>query len=269
MKRAQSAGKSKPVRKVPDTTPFPKGLSAQIRRSLASAGYQFLEELADVPESKLACLHGMTPAAVELLRGGLARLGLALGHSDLSESTTAPGYFPDLWSDQATTQGAAFQRISAETMQRVSWAYEVWDEVVRRLKDPNNRSRSIAAQLLCNLAKSDPEERIVRDFSKLFAVTGDAMFVTARHCLLALWKIGCVGEKQQKTVVKALEKWFKECTSHKNCTLIRYDIIQGFRNLYDVTRESDLRIRALALIELEDNAKYKKKYLTLWPKTLS
>lgn len=62
------------------------------------------------------------------------------------------------------------------------------------------------------------------------SVTKDEEFVTARHILQSIWKVGRE-RKMQKTVVEALAKWFKECITEKNWTLIRYDIIQDLRNL--------------------------------------
>ena len=65
-------------------------------------------------------------------------------------------------------------------------------------------------------------------------------------------------------VVSGLEGQFKECVTEKNCTLIRYDILQGFKNLYDATPDEALREQALALIETEEDARYRKKYASLW-----
>jgi hypothetical protein len=45
------------------------------------------------------------------------------------------------------------------------------------------RSRAIAAQVLCNLAKSDPKNRMAKDFQALLNVTKDERFVTARRVL--------------------------------------------------------------------------------------
>lgn len=60
------------------------------------------------------------------------------------------------------------------TDQRVGWTYEVWDELVASLRHTDNHQRAIAAQLLANLAKSAPENRILNDFDALFAVTEDS-----------------------------------------------------------------------------------------------
>jgi len=150
------------------------------------------------------------------------------------------------------------------TDKRVDWAYEVWDQLVENLRHQDNHQRAIAAQVLCNLARSDPENRMLKDFNALIAVTRDERFVTARHSLQAIWKVGAAGKKQQKMVVDRLAGRFIECVVEKNCTLIRYDIIQGLRKLYDEVRDENLREKALELIESEQAIKYRKKYAGLW-----
>ena len=119
-------------------------------------------------------------------------------------------------------------------------------------------------QLLCNLAKSDPQQRILRDFDALLPVTKDERFVTARHCLQALWKVGAAGRAQQARLVDGLETRFFECITEKNWTLIRYDIIQSLRNIYDAVPDETVKAKALALIETEDESKYRKKYAGVW-----
>ena len=80
----------------------------------------------------------------------------------------------------------------------------------------------------------------------------------------ALWKVGVVGKKQQKLVIDGLTQRFKECRAEKNCTLIRYDIIQSLKNMYDVVADEKIRQKALELIESEEDLKYRKKYASLW-----
>ena len=137
-------------------------------------------------------------------------------------------------------------------------------ELLSVLKHKDNRLRSIAAQLLCNLAKSDPKGRIVKDFGKLLAGTKDPQFVTARHTLQALWQVGLSGKKQQAKVVSGLSARFRECETEKNGTLIRYDILQGLRRLYDAVKDEGIRKRAMALIATEKDPKYRAKYATVW-----
>ena len=148
----------------------------------------------------------------------------------------------------------------------VDWAYDVWDEILATLRHKDNHQRAIAAQILCNLAKSDPKSRMLEDFDALLAVTRDERFVTARHSLQALWKVGMAGKKQQQKLIEGLAGRFRECITEKNCTLIRYDIIQSLRNVYDAAAVKDEKIKekALELIETEEDLKYRKKYATLW-----
>ena len=96
-------------------------------------------------------------------------------------NTITRGHFQSLSSADRQVQGAAYEYLLQATRKPVDWAYEVWDELLTGLKAKDNRLRSIAAQLLCNLARSDPRERILKDFGKLLAGTKDPQFVTARQ----------------------------------------------------------------------------------------
>jgi hypothetical protein len=49
-----------------------------------------------------------------------------------------------------------------------------------------------------------------------------------------------------------------ECINEQNCTLIRFDIIQDFKNMYTETRVETIKEKALALIETETDDKYRK-----------
>lgn len=161
-------------------------------------------------------------------------------------------------------QNKAYFYILNVTEKPVDWAYDVWDEMISGLSHKDNHVRSIAAQVLCNLAKSDPRERILKDFRSLLEVTKDERFVTARHCMQALWKVGAAGTKQQKAYMDGLERRFRECVTEKNCTLIRYDILESMRNVFDVVKDEKIKKKALELIELEGDAKYRAKYASLW-----
>lgn len=163
-------------------------------------------------------------------------------------------------------QNQAFTDLLTATDKPVDWAYEAWDELLDGLTHNENHVRAISAQVLCNLAKSDPMNRMLKDFDKLLAVTKDERFVTARHCLQSLWKVGVAGKKQQRVYMQGLERRFQECITEKNCTLIRYDILQSFRNVYDMVKEEEIKEKALALIAIEEDPKYKKKYSGLWRK---
>ena len=170
----------------------------------------------------------------------------------------------NLWSEDRELQNKAFLYILEITDKPVDWAYDVWDELVAGLTHKDNHVRAITAQVLANLAKSDPGGRMLKDFDVLLAVTKDERFVTARHCMQSIWKVGAAGKRQQKRLVDGLEGRFRECIAEKNCTLIRYDIIHGLQNLYKAVQDGEIREKALALIETEQDLKYRKKYASLW-----
>jgi hypothetical protein len=163
-------------------------------------------------------------------------------------------------------QNKSYMALLKETEKPVDWAYEVWDELIEGLAHKDNHVRAISAQLLANLGKSDPKGRMFKDFDKLLNVTKDEKFVTARHCLQSIWKVGLGGKNQQIMVVEGLEKRYKECVQEKNGTLVRYDIIVDLKNLYEASTSSEIKDKALELIELETDLKYKKKYTSVWKK---
>jgi hypothetical protein len=181
----------------------------------------------------------------------------------MMDATTRTQY-DNLYVQDGDLRYAALNYLLRATESHVDWAYEVWDDLLAHLQHKNNHVRAIAPQVLCNLAKSDPEQRMMRDFAALLAVTKDEKFVTARHCLQALWKVGAAGAPQQQFVLDGLAGRFSECISEKNGTLIRYDIIQGLKQLYDHTKDEQIRARALALIATEQDEKYRKKYASVW-----
>jgi hypothetical protein len=172
----------------------------------------------------------------------------------------------DLRSSDQGCQNSAFQALLKATDSPVDWSYEIWDELLRTLAEGDNRQRSIASQILSNLAKSDPEQRMLKDLPALLKVTKDERFVTARHCLQSLWKVGVSGEPQRRALLKGLAGRFKECVAEKNCTLIRYDILVALRRAYDLTGDEAIRALAQKLIATEDDRKYQKKYMTVWRK---
>jgi HEAT repeat protein len=177
---------------------------------------------------------------------------------------TTRTYLDLVRSPDKALQNQAFTFLIEATEKPVDWAYEAWDEILEGLGHKDNHVRAISAQLLCNLAKSDPLLRMMKDFDALFDVTRDKRFVTARHTMQSLWKVGAAGELQRSLLLDGLERRFYECATEKNCTLIRYDIQQSLYNVYAQTGDEKVRQKALELIELEEDAKYKKKYQGVW-----
>ncbi|UTR12668.1 hypothetical protein MM300_10515 [Evansella sp. LMS18] len=176
-------------------------------------------------------------------------------------------YFNDLESDDREKQYEAYKNILAAAEKEVDWAYEVWDQLVEDLTHMDNHRRSRAAQFLSYLAVSDPEKRVLHDFPAIWGVTKDKKFVTARHSLQAVWRIGLAGEQQKELVVDHLVNRYRECEGEKNYTLIRFDITQGLRHLFDALHDEAIKITALELIAEETDDKYRKKYAALWKNT--
>jgi len=88
--------------------------------------------------------------------------------------------------------------------------------------------------------------------------------VTARHCLQSLWKVGTAGTAQREAYGEAMIQRFTECRTEKNWSLIRYDILQSMRMVYDITGHKDIHTTAHELIDSETDDKYRKKYSKLW-----
>jgi hypothetical protein len=170
----------------------------------------------------------------------------------------------DVWGADRQRQNAAYAALMEATTVSAPWAHDVWDEVVANLTHADNHNRAIAGQLLCNLAAHDPTERILGDLDALVEVTKDERFVTARHTLRSLWKIGLGGDAQRRAVVAALDHRYRECTAEKNGTLIRNDIVEGLRLLHDAVGGPEVERTARTLIELEDDPKYRRKYAKHW-----
>jgi len=243
-------------------------IAAPAQRALQSARINTLKQLTQVSEAELLQLHGMGRNALGKLREALQAEGLSFREAkkDAGMDKTIRTHLENIFADDGQVQFKAYDYLMKVTEQPVDWAYEAWDELVSGLTHKDNHVRAICGQLLGNLGKSDPKGRMKKDFNKLLAVTKDERFVTARHTMQNIWKVGLGGKNAQVLVVKGLEKRYKECITEKNGRLIRYDILVALYNLYGATTSSEIKEKALELIELERDLKNKKKYLTVWNK---
>jgi len=243
-------------------------VAAPAQRALQSAGINSLNDLTKVSEDELMQLHGVGQNALGKLREALKANGLSFREAKKTQGKTMDKtnrtHLDNIRSEDEQLQNKSYTALMEKTEKPVDWAYEAWDEIVAGLTDKDNHVRAICGQLFGNLSKSDPKGRMFKDFDKLLNVTKDEKFVTARHTMQNIWKIGLGGKKYQQLVVQGLEKRFKECTKEKNGTLIRNDIQVALRNLYNATTSSDIKEKALELIELEKDLKYKKKYALVW-----
>jgi hypothetical protein len=158
----------------------------------------------------------------------------------------------------------AYATLMRATETRVGWANLVWKDLLPLLDNDDNHIRSIAGQVLCNLAPSTEADTVLGDLNQLVAVTRDKRFVTARHVLQSLWKVGLAAHDVRNALLDRLVQRFETAAGEKNSTLIRYDILCAMRSLFSATGDDGIRVAALALILTERDDKYRKKYESVW-----
>ena len=173
-------------------------------------------------------------------------------------------FFVNLEAKDKSLQLEAFHQIINATKEKVDWTYEVWDQLIEWLTDSDNHRRARAAQFLAGLAISDPDKRMHHDFPTLWDVTKDSKFVTARHALQSIWKVGLAGPEQREIVLNYFYNRFKNGINEKHYTLIRYDMIVGLRKLYDAVKVEHIKEISMELIQFEEDSKYQKKYMSAW-----
>jgi hypothetical protein len=169
-----------------------------------------------------------------------------------------------LASGDRAVQGASYAFLGDAVAGKVAWADPAWTKLKSLLRHKDNRVRAIAGQILCGLAQSASPGLVVRGLDELMSVTRDERFVTARHVLLALWKVGVGNRELRRKLLDGLSERFRSSTGEKNCTLVRYDIVCTMRRLFDETGDEAVRTEAMALIPTEEDVKYRKKYATAW-----
>lgn len=169
-------------------------------------------------------------------------------------------WFDDLGSTDDSIRMDALQTILKMTEDKVGWVYDVWDNLLEKLNNENSYQRSIGILVLCNLARSDIENRLNATIDLILAHTKDDKFITSRQCLQNIWKIAAASTQNREKVMDHLEKRFRECTEEKHYNLIRQDIIQSMYHLYEKEKDDALLTRAQALVKEEKEEKYRKKY---------
>ena len=145
---------------------------------------------------------------------------------------------------------SALQSILELTESQVDWIYDVWDDLFEKLDHENSFQRSIAIMLLC-LADS---------LDLLLAHTKDGKLITSRQCIQSVWKVATTSDRSRVEVLAHLERRFEECFEERHYNLIRQDIIQSLRHLYEEEKDDTLLTRAQELILEEKEGKYRKKY---------
>lgn len=158
-------------------------------------------------------------------------------------------------------QFKSYEELMKIIKEPVDWTYSVWEQLIKALTYKNAYVRAQAAQILCALAAtSDPEERVLEDFMKIWAITYDEEAVAAIQSLQSIWQIGLAGQVQRDLVVSHLARRFHTCVDEKQPTVIRYEIIVALKKLFDKTDDSKLVTIAKNLIEKEQDLKFQKKY---------
>jgi hypothetical protein len=168
--------------------------------------------------------------------------------------------FDNLGSTDDKIRLNALQAILKVTDEKADWVYDVWDDLLGKLDNENSYQRSIGIMLLCNLAKSDRENRLNDSLGLLLAHTKDEKFITSRQCIQSIWKVAITNQQHRKRILDHLEKRFKECIDEKHYNLIRQDIIQSIRHISLELKDPALFARARAWIVEEVEEKYRKKY---------
>jgi hypothetical protein len=158
----------------------------------------------------------------------------------------------------------AFVELMKLAEDRVDWSYDVWDQMVGDLSHRDGHKRAFAAQMLAHLAISDPENRMRRDFPALADVMTDARTVTGRHALQSIWRVGLAGEDRVALVVDSLTKRFHECTSEKNASLVRTDVLTSLGRLFRAVGDVSIEARAEILMASEEDEKSRQKQKAAW-----
>ena len=172
-------------------------------------------------------------------------------------------HIDDLSSTDDKIRLNALQALLKETETPVDWVYEVWDLLLEKLENENSYQRSIGIMLLCNLAKSDSENRLKSCLDRLLAHTKDEKFITSRQCIQNIWKVAAANKSNRVKVLSHLETRFLECEPEKHYNLLRQDIVQSMVFLNRCEEDNKFPARLQALIEAEQNMKYRKQYQAL------
>jgi len=169
----------------------------------------------------------------------------------------------DLGSTDDKIRLDALQSMLKITESKVDWVYEVWDLLLEKLDNENSYQRSIGIMMLCNLAKSDSENRLATSLDRLLVHTKDEKFITSRQCIQNIWKAAATNKSNREKVLKHLEKQFVECATEKHSNLLRQDIIQSILSLHKAEKDDPLLTRVEALVAKEQEPKYRKQYEAL------
>jgi len=167
--------------------------------------------------------------------------------------------FVCLESKNNTTRYKAFQTLLNETEKKISWIYDKWDILVKKLTDENSFQRSIGVMLLANLAKSDTEKKFNLLIEDYLLRIHDEKFITARQCIQNTWKIAVENKAWCRKVITALEHSYYENVHNKtHANLIKLDVLASLNEIFRQTGDKKINVQILSFIEEENDTKIKK-----------
>ncbi len=172
--------------------------------------------------------------------------------------------FANIYATHPKIQRESYLTLLTITEEPVAWTYEILDELFETLRHKDAYIRSIAGQLIANLAKSDPDKKLFEKIHLLFEASKDKKSLKSRNILLSLWKVGIVSAEHKEKIIEWFEKQYQACSKDKNRESIRFDIVCGLRKMYDDCREPSIQTKAMELINLEQDQRAKLKYLSVW-----
>ena len=169
-------------------------------------------------------------------------------------------YFRNIESKDDTIRLNSLNMILKETEKKVDRIYEVWDTLIEKMDNENSYQRSIGILILCNLAKSDRDNRFNDIIGQILDHTADDKFITSRQCIQHCWKIAIVNDKVKQKIVEHLEELYIHCMNRKHYNLLRQDIIKSLFELYKQCSDEKIHKQLITLIDIERDNKNRKKY---------
>ncbi len=167
--------------------------------------------------------------------------------------------FSTLESKDNNIRYEAFKELLQITEEKVSWIYDKWFVLVDKLSSDNSFQRSIGLMLLANLSKSDIDNRFGTIMDNYLEYFNDEKFITARQCVQNVWKIAITHEGNKKKIIQQLENAYQDNINlSKHANLFKQDIIGSMYQIYQHTKDGDIKKKIHSLIESEIDAKFVK-----------
>jgi hypothetical protein len=124
--------------------------------------------------------------------------------------------------------------------------YPEWNYFVELLDSDNSYHRSIAAQLIANLAQADAENRLEGFFDRYFALLDDEKIITARQFAQHVGRIARAKPHLQARVAERLLAVDQTHHTESRKDLLKGDIIAAFDEFFADSPDQE---RILAFVE--------------------